>query len=93
MANLQIKDLPEDMHEELRRRARFEGISVRDYVLRMIRNDQEYPSRAEWAEEMRNREPLPLGSDIAAQVRADREERSAHLEAVAVGHKESRPTE
>lgn len=82
MANLQVKDLPDDLHEELRRRARFEGISIRDYVLRMIRHDQEYPSRAEWAEEMRNREPLPIGGDIAAQVRADREERSDHLAAI-----------
>lgn len=89
MANLQIKDLPEDLHEELRRRARFEGISVRDYVLRMIRNDQAYPSRAEWAEEMRNREPLPLGGNAAAQVRADREERAAHLEAVSRRNAES----
>ena len=86
MANLQIKDLPEELHEELRRRARFEGISVRDYVLRMIRSDQEYPSKAEWAERMRDREPLPMGGNAAAQIRADREERSAHLEAVSRRH-------
>ncbi len=93
MANLQIKDLPEDLHEELRRRARFEGISVRDYVLRMIRHDQEYPSRAEWAEEMRNREPIPMGGDPAAQIRADREARSAHLEEVLRRNRDSASSE
>lgn len=82
MANLQIKDLPEELHEELRRRARFEGISVRDYVLRMIRNDQAYPSKAEWAERMRNREPLPLADDPADLVRAARDERGDHLVAL-----------
>lgn len=93
MANLQIKDLPDDLHEELRRRARIEGISIRDYVLRMIRHDQAYPSKAEWAALVDSSPPLPMTGDVAAQIRADREERSAHLEEVLRRSRESAASE
>jgi len=89
VANLQIKALPDEVHEELRRRARFEGISVRDYVLRMIRDDLETPSKAEWAARMRSRSPLPIGNDAADQVRADRAERADRVGGA--GRDRSRP--
>lgn len=47
MPNLQIKNVPEDVHAELRRRAELEGTTVRDYVLGMIRRDQRLPARPE----------------------------------------------
>lgn len=49
MSNIQIKRVPEPVHEELRRRAAEAGVTVRDYVLNLIARDQEVPSRAQWA--------------------------------------------
>jgi plasmid stability protein len=75
MANLQIKDLPEELHEELRRRARLEGITVRAYVLRLIEADQELPTKSEWLAQIRERRPVDIGGPAADLINADREER------------------
>jgi antitoxin FitA len=64
MANLQIKNVPEELHDELRRRAAREGRSVRDYLLDLIREDQRTPTMREWVE--RNRELDPIELDDAA---------------------------
>ena len=61
MANLQVKDLPDPLHEELRRRARLEGITVRTYVLRLIEADQQVPARADWLAHKSFEGACPLG--------------------------------
>lgn len=76
MANLQIKDLPDDLHEELRRRARMEGLTVRAYVERLIRTDQALPPRAEWFARVRARRRVDIGGPVAGLIRADRGERA-----------------
>lgn len=73
MANLQIKDLPEELHDELRRRARKEGLSIRTYLLRLIESDQALPTRAEWWERIRSRRHVDIGGAVADLVAADRE--------------------
>ncbi|MEO7803940.1 MAG: hypothetical protein ABIS18_05990 [Actinomycetota bacterium] len=75
MANLQIKNLPEDLHEELRRRARLDGVSVRAYLLRLIQDDLVSPSRSEWLAGLRSRRPVDLGRPVAELVGGDRSER------------------
>jgi antitoxin FitA len=72
MATLQVKDVPENLHRELRRRAELEGLSIRDYLLRLIRNDQQRPPAAEWLARLRRLEPLDLGAPAADSVHADR---------------------
>jgi hypothetical protein len=72
VANLQIKDLPEDVHAELRRRARLEGVTVRSYVLGLIMKDQQLPSSAEWFMHIRSRRPVALDRPIAEWVADDR---------------------
>ncbi|MET0830969.1 MAG: hypothetical protein ABWY62_01210 [Acidimicrobiia bacterium] len=76
MANLQIKGLPDDVHEELRRRARMEGLTVRTYVQRLIEADQELPPRAEWFARVGSRRPIDIGGPVADLVNADRVERT-----------------
>jgi len=76
VANLQIKDLPEPVHEELRRRARLEGLTVRTYVQRLIEVDQALPARSEWFARVRSRRPVDVGASVAAIVAADREART-----------------
>lgn len=72
MGNLQIKDLPDDVHDELRRRARQSGSTMRDYVLRLILTDQATPSRDEWLARIRARPRLALDQPMAEAIAADR---------------------
>lgn len=75
MANLQIKNLPDDVHDELRRRARMAGSSMRDYVLRLILQDQATPSRDEWLVRIRARPRIELDQPVARLIAADRQAR------------------
>lgn len=76
MANLQIKGLPDEVHEELRRRARMEGVTVRSYVERLIAADQALPPRSEWFARIRSRRPIDIGRPVADLVADDRDERA-----------------
>lgn len=80
MANLQIKDLPEPLHEELRRRAAQSRGSVRDYVLRLIERDQALPSQQDWLDELATDEPVPFSGSTVDLIREGREERDDQLE-------------
>ncbi len=80
MANLQIKDLPSDVHTELRRRAAQEGVTMRDYVLRLLREDQALPAKSEWLARVQRRRPVRLDRPIAELIADDRAARDAHLE-------------
>jgi plasmid stability protein len=74
MANLQVKDLPEDVHAELRRRAALRGVTIRDYVLDLLRRDQRRPPLSEWLDSARALAPAPgtrSGLDDLRAVRGD----------------------
>lgn len=48
MAVLQVKNLPDAVHEALRRRAAAEGVSLSEYVTRALRRDVMLPTVDEW---------------------------------------------
>lgn len=48
MSNVQVKNLEESLHEELRARAAAQGATISDYVLDLIRRDLRTPSRRAW---------------------------------------------
>jgi hypothetical protein len=77
MGAIQVKDVPEELHEALRRRAIQEGMTMADYVLDLIRRDLGLPSRREWLERLATREPVNLGPDAVVEAlhhaRAERE--------------------
>jgi antitoxin FitA len=81
MGAIQVKDVPEELHQALRRRAIEEGMSLADYVLDLIRRDLGLPSRREWFERLATREPVSLRPGEAAEAlheaRAEREARLA----------------
>jgi antitoxin FitA len=82
MGAIQVKDVPEELHEALRRRAIREGMSLADYVLDLIRRDLGLPSRREWFERLATREPVNLRPGEAAEaLHAARAEREAELAA------------
>lgn len=79
MGHLQIKNLPTELHEELRRRALMRGLSVRDYVLHLIEKDQLLPTTAEWLDRVRSRQPVSSGLDGAELVSEHRDQREREL--------------
>jgi hypothetical protein len=82
MGAIQVKDVPQELHEALRRRAIEEGMTMADYVLDLIRRDLGLPSRREWFERLATREPVDLGpGQIAEEIRAARAERDAQIDA------------
>ena len=82
MGAIQVKDVPEELHEALRRRAIEEGMSLADYVLDLIRRDLGVPSRREWFERLATREPVSLRPGEAAEaLHAERAEREAQIAA------------
>lgn len=67
MANLQVKDLPDALHEALRRRALEERVSISQLVTGMIERELRIAAMNEWLRG--NREASPrLDLDSAALI-------------------------
>lgn len=83
MGNLQIKDVPPELHDELRRRARANGQSLRDYVLGVLQEEVGYMTLDEWLDFVGTLPPArparPGDLTAAESVRAARDEREAEL--------------
>ena len=89
MGAIQVKGVPEELHEALRRRAVQEGMSLADYVLDLIRRDLGLPSRREWLERLATREPVDISREEILEALDDaRAEREAQLDA-AIGATEA----
>ena len=72
MTALQVRDFPDELHDELRRRARGEGMTLSEYVTRLLRTVLE-PTMDDWLDGLAADEPVALRPGAAAdQVRADR---------------------
>ncbi len=76
---IQVKNVPEDLHERLRERAEAEGMTIGQYVMRVIEHDLALPSRREWFESLRELEPVE-GVDAPEAVRQGRGEREEQLD-------------
>jgi hypothetical protein len=79
MSIIQVKNVPPEMHGELRRRASQEGLTIRDYVLKLIERDQRLPSKADWLDRVAELEPVPVSVSAAEVIREAREERDEAL--------------
>jgi len=73
--NMHIRDLDEPTHEELVRRAEAAGMSLRAYVIDVLRRHASLPPLDTWLDEVRADPPLPSdGPDsvtLVAQGRRD----------------------
>jgi plasmid stability protein len=77
MGAIQVKHVPNDLHDALRARAAAEGMTIEDYVLGLIRKDLSRPSMREWLENLRSLEPMvggPSSSDLVDHARAQRDD-------------------
>lgn len=48
MRTLQVKNLPDDLHAALQARSRAQGVTMSEYVTRLLRRDLSRPTIDEW---------------------------------------------
>jgi post-segregation antitoxin (ccd killing protein) len=76
MAALQVKNVPEDLHEQLRERAEAEGVSISELVLAAIRRELNRPRMQQWFDEVVQDAPTTVKrSDIVAAIAEGRRDR------------------
>jgi antitoxin FitA len=72
---VQIRNVPSDLHRELKARAALEGMSLSDYLLREIRQGLERPTLEELRRRLAGRAPVRPRPAPAAAIRAERKSR------------------
>ena len=70
MADLHVKDIPDPLHDRLRRHAQAQNSTISAVVLTAI--EREF-ARLEWQERLAARSTVDLDTDIAALIRVERE--------------------
>jgi antitoxin FitA len=70
---IQIRDVPDDLHRELKRRAAKKGLSLSEYLKFELTRIAEVPTLEELFERVRQREPVHFTEPIEDIIRADRE--------------------
>lgn len=73
-----IRDLPDEVHAELARRAAASGMSMRAYLREVLSDHVAVPSMDEWLQRLRQLGPAygdgPTGAELVAASRAEDEE-------------------
>ncbi len=71
--NMHIRDLDEPTHQELVRRAEAAGMSLRAYVIEVLRRHTSLPALDDWLDQVRADPPLPAeGPDSVTLVEEGR---------------------
>jgi plasmid stability protein len=81
MSAIQIKNVPPELHERLRIRARREGRNLSEYVLNVLERDLTLPSKREWLEELSRDEPVTgvTSEEIVNLIHEGRDERDEQI--------------
>ena len=74
---LQVRNIPEDLHRELVRRAAARGQTLTHYVQEILEREIARPSQEDVFERIRERQKVDLGAPAADWIREERETRSA----------------
>jgi plasmid stability protein len=74
MANVQVRDVPDDVHRRLKAQAALAGQSLNDFLLARMRELARTPTVPELAERIRRHGPYE-GPSSAEAIRAERERR------------------
>ena len=72
-AMVQIRNVPEALHRQLKSRAALAGMSLSDYLLNEIRQVAERPTIDELRTRLRSRPEIALAPPPAEAVRAERD--------------------
>ena len=74
MPNLQIRNVPEDLHRSLETKAATEGSSLSDFVLAELEKIAKRPTHRELRQRLRERESVQLTPTAAEAIRELREQ-------------------
>lgn len=72
---IQIRNVPDSVHRTVKSRAALEGLSLSDYLLRMVRHSAERPTIEELLERARRRGKVKLPVTSAQLIREERDSR------------------
>lgn len=72
---VQIRNVPADLHRQLKARAALEGMSLSDYLLREVRRAVERPTAEDMKRRLAGRAPVRLRTRPETAVRAERQSR------------------
>ena len=72
---IQVRDVPESVHNTLKSRAAREGMSLSDFIKRELERVAERPTMQEWLEQTRRAKPIPAKQTAAQAIRVLRDER------------------
>ena len=75
MRMIQIRNVPDEMHREIKARAALAGMSLSDYLLLELRKALDRPTRQELLECLSKLPPVGLEPSPAAVIRAERDRR------------------
>jgi antitoxin FitA len=75
MSMIQIRNVPEEVHRELKARAARAGMTLSDYLMNLIRKASERPEPEVLLRRIRERAPAYPSESPAEAVRAERETR------------------
>jgi plasmid stability protein len=71
--HVQIREISEKTHRKLKMRAAAEGLSMSDYLKRLIERDLKRPNWDEIEARMKKMKPVTLAESTAAMVRRERD--------------------
>ncbi len=71
--HVQIRNVPASKHRKLKARAASKGMTITEYVKRLIESDLDKPTWDEIAERMKQLEPLELTETSAEMIRHERD--------------------
>jgi plasmid stability protein len=72
---VQIRNVPDAIHRELKARAALAGLSLSNYLLREMKRSLERPTREELLKRLALRAPIRIRPTAAELVRQERESR------------------
>jgi antitoxin FitA len=70
---VQIRNVPDQLHRELKARAAMAGTSLSDYLLEDLRNLAVRPTMREWVREARGLEPVEVSRTAAEVLHEERD--------------------
>jgi antitoxin FitA len=70
---VQIRNVPDELHRQLKARAAHAGMTLSDYLLDELRNVAVRPTMREWAGEVRKLEPIEVSKSTVEILREDRD--------------------
>ena len=75
MANVQIRNVPDKLHQQLKHNAAYLGMSLSDYLLRELNEIGSKPTMEECIEQLKREPRVHLDVNVADLIREERENR------------------